>query len=111
MGSLGEKMQSLLMLHGLTGNASMMMQFAEKICPDNCNLIVPNAPFEHKKRGFCWWDYSDDSKDNDILPEKTLREIQESIKFLEDVVPTEGQIIIGGLVREPPWHKSCSLVT
>ena len=96
MEPVGGFMTSLLMLHGLTGDASMMMQFAGKICPEGCNLIVPDAPFKHEKRGFCWWQYSDDARGNEVLPEKTLREIQQSIKFLEEILPEEGTVIIGG---------------
>ena len=84
-------MHSLLMLHGLTGDSDMMMEFATKICPENCNLIVPDAPFKHEKRGYCWWEYSEG-----VVNEKTRSEIQHSIQFLERVIPKEGKIIIGG---------------
>jgi len=79
------------MLHGLTGDSDMMMEFATKICPENCNLIVPDAPFKHEKRGYCWWEYSEG-----VVNEKTRSEIQHSIQFLERVIPKEGKIIIGG---------------
>ena len=96
MGSVGETMHSLLMLHGLTGNANMMENFAKKICPDECDLIIPDAPFKHEKRGYCWWEYSDEFRRKGILPEKTLREIQQSTKFIEKSIPSDGKIIVGG---------------
>ena len=89
-------MQTLLMLHGLTGEGDMMMEFAKKICPEGCNLIVPDAPFKHERRGYCWWEYSDKLRKEGVIAEKTLTEIYQSIHFLENIVPEEGKIIIGG---------------
>tara|TARA_B100000945_G_C20191790_1_gene507226 strand:- start:40 stop:621 length:582 start_codon:yes stop_codon:yes gene_type:complete len=84
------------MLHGLTGDGNMMMEFAKKICPKDCNLVVPDAPFKHEKRGYCWWEYSEELRKKGVVNEKALAEIQHSINFLENVVPEKGEIIIGG---------------
>ena len=92
--------QTLLMLHGLTGTAEMMEQFANKISPDNCNLVIPNGTFKHEDRGYCWWHYkikSNGKKDHKVkLTDKLLREIHESINYLIDTLPPDDKIIIGG---------------
>ena len=62
--------QTLVMLHGLTGSAKLMYPFAKKICPNGCELYIPDAPFKHEKTGFCWWDYTADSK---AQPQKITR--------------------------------------
>ena len=44
-------MPTLIMMHGMTGDASMMRPFAEKILPDGWTLLVPEARFAHPTRG------------------------------------------------------------
>ena len=92
--------QTLLMLHGLTGTAEMIEQFAKKISPKNCNLVVPNGTYKHEERGFCWWHYSVEhhkNKDNKIMiTDKLLREVQKSINYLTEMLPKDGKIILGG---------------
>tara|TARA_Y100000746_G_C15448825_1_gene426198 strand:+ start:1017 stop:1625 length:609 start_codon:yes stop_codon:yes gene_type:complete len=91
--------QTLVMLHGLTGSANSMSQFANKICPEGCNLYIPDAPFKHEKTGFCWWEYTADSR---VKPQKIkitsklLEEITHSMKYLVKNIPGEGNIILGG---------------
>ena len=50
-------MPTLVMMHGMTGTSGMMRPFAEKILSDGWDLLVPQAEFEHPKRGFTWWRY------------------------------------------------------
>jgi len=92
--------QTLLMLHGLTGTSKMIEQFAKKINPEGCNLVVPDGTFKHEERGFCWWNYSLEhhkNKSNKIkVTDKLLREVQESITYLIEKLPETGDIIIGG---------------
>jgi len=92
--------QTLLMLHGLTGTAEMIEQFAKKISPEHCNLVVPNGTYKHEERGFCWWHYSIEhhkNKDNKIMiTDKLLREVQKSINYLTERLPKDGKIILGG---------------
>ena len=91
--------QTLVMLHGLTGSQSLMLPFASKICPDGCELFVPDAPFKHEKRGFCWWNYKSDTKvkpQKIKITEKLLVEIQKSIDYLVENIPKEGKVILGG---------------
>ena len=38
------------MMHGMTGDASMMRPFAEKILPEGWTLIVPEARYNHPLR-------------------------------------------------------------
>ena len=35
------------MMHGMTGDASMMRPFAEKILPEGWTLLVPEARYKH----------------------------------------------------------------
>ena len=36
-------MPTLIMMHGMTGDASMMRPFAEKVLPEGWTLLVPQA--------------------------------------------------------------------
>jgi hypothetical protein len=40
-------MPTLVMMHGMTGDASMMRPFAEKVLPEGWTLIVPEARYMH----------------------------------------------------------------
>ena len=77
--------QTLVMLHGLTGSAKLMYQFAEKICPHGCNLYIPDAPFKHEKTGFCWWEYTTDSK----LKPQNIRISTKSVSYTHLTLPTK----------------------
>lgn len=92
--------QTLLMLHGLTGTAEMMEQFATKISPDGCNLVIPNGTFKHEDRGYCWWHYKirpNKKKDHNVkLTDKLLGEIFQSIDYLINSLPPDDKIMIGG---------------
>jgi predicted esterase len=50
-------------MHGMTGDASMMRPFAEKILPEGWTLIVPEARYNHPLRGRTWWRYEDEDAD------------------------------------------------
>tara|TARA_B100001113_G_C21107302_1_gene621474 strand:+ start:674 stop:1294 length:621 start_codon:yes stop_codon:yes gene_type:complete len=98
---LGVYMQkTLMMLHGLTGSADLMEPFAKKICPDNCNLVIPNGTFKHDEKGFCWWQYKIDQENktkHDLeITDSLLKEIYSSIEYLNAMLPDEGDLIIGG---------------
>ena len=92
--------QTVLMLHGLTGTAKMIEQFAKKVSPDGCNLVVPNGTFEHEERGYCWWNFPLErhkKSDNKIkVTDRLLREVQQSKNYLIEMIPDNGKIIIGG---------------
>ena len=91
--------QTLVMLHGLTGSAKLMYPFAKKICPSGCELYIPDAPFKHEKTGFCWWEYTADSKAKPQkikISTKLLEEITHSMRYLEKKIPSDGKIILGG---------------
>tara|TARA_Y100001978_G_scaffold203493_1_gene230005 strand:+ start:4041 stop:4664 length:624 start_codon:yes stop_codon:yes gene_type:complete len=99
--SLGDLMQkTLMMLHGLTGSAELMEPFANKICPTNFNLIVPNGTFKHDTKGYCWWHYEinkDEKSKHDLeITETLLKEIHSSINYLSALLPKSGDVIIGG---------------
>ncbi len=83
-------MPILLMLHGLTGDGSMIEGFAKKITPENYTLLTPTAPFKLEGRGYGWWRY----------PRKDLKslqsEIQCSVDYLLGLIPKDDSIIIGG---------------
>ena len=68
------------MMHGMTGDASMMRPFAEKILPDGWTLLVPEARFAHPTRGRTWWRYEDFDAD-------VTRRMMLSRKELMDVDP------------------------
>ena len=92
--------KTLMMLHGLTGSADLMKPFAEKICPEDCNLVIPNGTFKHSKTGFCWWQYKIDQEEktkHDLeITENLLKEINSSIEYLTAMLPKDGDLILGG---------------
>lgn len=51
---------TLVLMHGMTGTGEMMRPFAEEVCPRGWKLLVPEATFEHPRRGFTWWRYEED---------------------------------------------------
>ena len=95
-------MPTLIMMHGMTGDASMMRPFAEKILPEGWTLLVPEARYQHPNRGFTWWRYED--FDADVtrrmnLSRRELMDVDASLSQLEKLIAEEadaGPLIVGG---------------
>ncbi|MFZ9047711.1 MAG: alpha/beta hydrolase [Poseidonia sp.] len=95
-------MPTLIMMHGMTGDASMMRPFAEKILPEGWTLLVPEARFRHPHRGFTWWRYED--FDADVtrrlnLSRRELMDVDASLSQLERLIAEEapmGPLVVGG---------------
>ena len=84
------------MMHGMTGTSEMMRPFAEKILPDGWNLLVPQAEFEHPKRGFTWWRYEGgDNPGRRILTAKELSDVDASLLKLSNILPDD-ELVLGG---------------
>ena len=89
-------MPTLVMMHGMTGTAEMMRPFAEKVLPDNWNLLVPEASFEHSIRGFTWWRYENgDQPGRRILTANELSDVDISLLKLSNLMP-EDKLVLGG---------------
>ena len=86
-------MGTLVMLHGLTGTAEMIRPLGESLCPDGWNLLLPEGPLVHPKRGRGWW--IRDAPPEVPLDESTLIQIAESLSLLESQIP-DGPLIVGG---------------
>ena len=90
------------MMHGMTGDASMMRPFAEKILPDGWTLLVPEARFAHPTRGRTWWRYEDFDADvtrRMSLSRKELMDVDSSLSQLEKLIAEEapmGPLVVGG---------------
>lgn len=90
------------MMHGMTGDASMMRPFAEKILPEGWTLLVPEARFQHPSRGFTWWRYEDFEADvtrRMSLSRKELMDVDSSLSQLEKLIAEEaplGPLVVGG---------------
>lgn len=90
------------MLHGMTGDASMMRPFAEKILPAGWTLLVPEARFAHPDRGRTWWRYEDYQADVTRrlnLSRRELIDVDSSLSQLENIIALQaplGPLIIGG---------------
>ena len=90
------------MMHGMTGDASMMRPFAEKILPDGWTLLVPEARFAHPTRGRTWWRYEDFDADvtrRMSLSLKELMDVDSSLSQLEKLIAEEapmGPLVVGG---------------
>ena len=95
-------MPTLIMMHGMTGDASMMRPFAEKILPDGWTLLVPEARFAHPTRGRPWWRYEDCDADvtrRMSLSRKELMDVDSSLSQLEKLIAEEapmGPLVVGG---------------
>jgi len=93
---------TLIMMHGMTGDASMMRPFAEKILPDGWTLLVPEARFAHPTRGRTWWRYEDFDADvtrRMSLSRKELMDVDSSLSQLEKLIAEEapmGPLVVGG---------------
>jgi len=89
-------MPTLVMMHGMTGTATMMRTFAEKILPEGWDLIVPEAQFEHPKRGFTWWRYEGgDNPNRRILSSTELSDVDSSLLKLIELIPRDN-VVLGG---------------
>ncbi|MEC8520138.1 MAG: alpha/beta fold hydrolase [Candidatus Thermoplasmatota archaeon] len=95
-------MPTLIMMYGMTGDASMMRPFAEKILPDGWTLLVPEARFAHPTRGRTWWRYEDFDADvtrRMSLSRKELMDVDSSLSQLEKLIAEEapmGPLVVGG---------------
>ena len=95
-------MPTLIMMHGMTGDASMMRPFAEKILPEGWTLLVPEARYKHPMRGRTWWRY--ENYDSDVtrrlnLSRTELMDVDASLSQLEQLIAEEapmGPLIVGG---------------
>ena len=86
-------MGTLVMLHGLTGPPEMIRPLGESLCPDGWNLLLPEGPLVHPKRGRGWW--IRDAPPEVPLDGSTLIQIADSLSSLEPQIP-DGPLIVGG---------------
>ena len=90
------------MMHGMTGTAEMMRPFAEKILPEGWTLLVPDARFDHPRRGKTWWRYEDEDPDVTRrlqLSRRELMDVDSSLSQLEKLIAEEapmGPLVVGG---------------
>ncbi len=87
----------LVMMHGMTGTASMMQPFANSIAPNGWEVDCPEAIYPHPKRGKSWWRYEDfsvDSPRKNHLSSKELSDVDVSLAELSSVIRSE--CIVGG---------------
>jgi predicted esterase len=89
-------------MHGMTGDASMMRPFAEKICPEGWTLLIPEGRFLHPTRGRTWWRYEDydaDTTRRSNLSRIELIDVDSSLSQLEKLISQNaplGPLVIGG---------------
>ena len=93
MGTVRDSMGTLVMLHGLTGTAEMIRPLGESLCPNGWDLLLPEGPLIHPKRGRGWW--IRDAPPDAPLDESTLNQIAETLALLEPQIP-DGPLIVGG---------------
>ena len=95
-------MPTLIMMHGMTGDASLMRPFAEKILPEGWTLIVPEARYNHPMRGLTWWRYEDydiDATRRLNLSRRELIDVDSSLSQLEKIISEQaplGPLVVGG---------------
>lgn len=95
-------MPTLIMMHGMTGDASMMRPFAEKVLPKGWTLLVPEARFPHPHRGRTWWRYEDEDADvtrRRTLSRRELMDVDASLSQLEQLIAEQaplGPLVVGG---------------
>lgn len=95
-------MPTLIMMHGMTGDASMMRPFAEKVLPKGWTLLVPEARFPHPRRGRTWWRYEDEDADvtrRRTLSRRELMDVDASLSQLEQLIAEQaplGPLVVGG---------------
>ena len=93
-------------MHGMTGDASMMRPFAEKVLPEGWTLLVPEARFRHPIRGNTWWRYEDFEADvtrRRTLSRRELMDVDSSLSQLEKLIAEEaplGPLVVGGFLAE-----------
>jgi len=86
----------------MTGDASMMRPFAEKICPEGWTLLIPEGRFPHPARGRTWWRYEDydaDTTRRSNLSRIELIDVDSSLSQLEKLISQNaplGPLVIGG---------------
>ncbi len=86
----------------MTGDASMMRPFAEKILPEGWTLLVPEARFPHPTRGYTWWRYEDFEADvtrRMSLSRIELMDVDSSLSQLEKLIAEQapmGPLVVGG---------------
>jgi predicted esterase len=83
-----------VMLHGMTGSAEKMRPLAEKLCPSGWDVLVLDAPFSHPRGGFAWW--VRDAPATEYLDDETISQLQDSVDFVAENLPTDGPLIVGG---------------
>lgn len=83
-----------VMLHGMTGSAEKMRPLAEKFCPPGWEVLVLDAPFPHPRGGFAWW--VRDAPATDYLDDETITQLQVSVDFVAENLPSDGPLIVGG---------------
>ena len=89
-------MPTLVMLHGMTGTAAMMRDFAQSILPDSWDLITPQASFIHPQRGFTWWRYENESYQGRLsLSATELTDVDVSLLKLVESMPDD-DLVLGG---------------
>jgi predicted esterase len=95
-------MPTLILMHGMSGDASMMRPFAEKICPEGWTLLIPEGRFPHPTRGRTWWRYEDydaDTTRRSNLSRIELIDVDSSLSQLEKLISQNaplGPLVIGG---------------
>ena len=95
-------MPTLILMHGMSGDASMMRPFAEKICPEGWTLLIPEGRFLHPTRGRTWWRYEDydaDTTRRSNLSRIELIDLDSSLSQLEKLISQNaplGPLVIGG---------------
>ena len=93
-------------MHGMTGDASMMRPFAEKILPEGWTLIVPEARYSHPRRGRTWWRYEDEDADATrrmTLSRRELIDVDSSLSQLEQLIAEHaplGPLVVGGFSKD-----------
>lgn len=86
----------------MTGTSEMMRPFAEKVVPEGWTLLVPEARFNHPRRGKTWWRYEVEHEDAPRRQQLTRREyidVDSSLSSLEKLIAEEadaGPLIVGG---------------
>lgn len=86
----------------MSGDASMMRPFAEKICPEGWTLLIPEGRFLHPTRGRTWWRYEDydaDTTRRSNLSRIELIDVDSSLSQLEKLISQNaplGPLVIGG---------------
>ncbi len=82
------------MLHGMTGSREKMLPLARRLAPEGWNLLVPDAPFRHRRGGFAWW--VGDTPPEGPIGAEAAAQLEESVRILQSQIPTDGPLIVGG---------------